>query len=243
MTPFTLHPVHLSEEELLRDRLITFHRERVELIRADKVQPTLTNASRLIVHLIPKQAIVSRKEFAASDLKKAASNMKSLGMSMHTYGHSRFNADGELFSNGEKTARSYAQLYRNGIYEGVMCDAVYLQNEHTKVLRDDWCEEAMLTALSGYLKFVKAIGMGVPIWIIASLCGCSGAKLCRDRNWASHTENGIDRDIVWLPETIVESFDAEPELLLRPVFDVIFNSAGLERSFHYDEHGKRQVTR
>lgn len=243
MTAFTSQPVPLSEEERIYHRLITFHRERVELIRADKAQPALTNASRLVVHLIPKQALLSRKEFTATELKNAASKMKSLGMSMHTYGHSRFNADGELFSNGEKTVRSYAQLYRSGIFEGVMCDAIYLQNEHTKVLRDNWCEEAMMTALFNYLGFVKAIKVDLPVWIIAAICGCSGAKICRDPSCASHTENGIDRDIVWLPETIVESFDANPEKLLRPVFDVMFNAAGLERSFHYDENGKRQKVR
>jgi len=52
----------------------------------------------------------------------------------------------------------------------------------------------------------------------------------------SHT---IDRDILQLPEVIVENYDDKAEDVLRPCFDSIWNACGFARSLNYNEQGER----
>ena len=53
-------------------------------------------------------------------------------------------------------------------------------------------------------------------------------------------ERRIDRDVLLLPEVIVEDFEADPREYMRPVFDAVWNAAGWPRSMNYDEEGKWQ---
>lgn len=230
----------MTEDERILFRLRNLHHERVEAIHKDKAQVSLNDTTRLVVHLLPEQAAGAPREFTAAELKRAAQSIRPLGARIGGYGDSRFNADGFLLYSGRETVRHYSQLYRNGVYEGVMAEAVFEQKERQKSLRENWCEEAMLSAMAGYLPFAKTLGLEPPFWMFAAMVGCEDAKICLDRTWGDHSEHAIDRSIVWLPELKVGAFDADPAKLLRPVFDVLWNAAGLERSLNYDEQGNRK---
>lgn len=227
----------LSEAELILHRMRQFHRERVETIHKDKAHVPLNDPTRLIVHLMPEQVASVPKEFSAAELKRAAQSVRPLGARDGGYGDSRFNADGFLLYSGRETVRYYSQLYRSGVYEGVMAEAVFQQKDKAKSLRENWCEEAMLGAMVGYLPFAKTLGLEPPYWMFAAMVGCEGARICLDRSWGDHSKDAIDRSIVWLPEMKIEAFDGDPAKLLHPVFDVLWNAVGLERSFSYDEQG------
>jgi hypothetical protein len=47
----------------------------------------------------------------------------------------------------------------------------------------------------------------------------------------------FDRDIVNIPEIIVENYDDPPEKILKPCFDAVWNACGFLRSFNYDDKG------
>jgi len=47
----------------------------------------------------------------------------------------------------------------------------------------------------------------------------------------------IDRNNIILSEEIIEDINKKPELILKPVFDAIWNAAGFEKSWNYDENG------
>ncbi|MBI2806637.1 MAG: hypothetical protein HYX68_16775 [Planctomycetes bacterium] len=230
----------MTEGERILFRLRNLHHERVEAIHKDKAHVPLNDPTRLVVHLMPEQAAGTPKEFSAAELKRAAQSIRPLGARDGGYGDSRFNADGFLLYSGREAVRYYSQLYRSGVYEGVMAEAVFQQKDKAKSLRENWCEEAMLGAMAGYLPFAKTLGLEPPIWMFSAIAGCEGARICIDRTWGDHSKDAIDRSIVWLPELKIEAFDADPAKLLRPVFDVLWNAAGLERSFNYDEQGNRK---
>jgi hypothetical protein len=48
----------------------------------------------------------------------------------------------------------------------------------------------------------------------------------------------IDRDILLLPEALVDTYNVKPEIVLKPAFDAIWNSCGLAKSLNYDENGE-----
>ncbi len=49
----------------------------------------------------------------------------------------------------------------------------------------------------------------------------------------------IDREILLLPEVIVEEYDKTAEENLKPLFIMIWQAAGFDRNYNYDQHGQR----
>jgi hypothetical protein len=240
MTP-TDPAVGMTEAERVCHRIRSFHKERVEAIQKDQSNIRLSDSARLIVHLMPEGAMRAPKSLSAADLKKAAQPIRPLGNGNGSaYRDSRFNADGFLLFSGQDAVRYYVQLYRNGVYEGVMAEAVFQPQNQPKILRDNWCEEALLGAMAGYQPFAKALGLEPPFWMFAALAGCEGARFWFSRSWEQFSPHAIDRPVVWLPETRIDAFDTDPAKHLRPMLDVLWNAAGMERSLNYDEQGERR---
>jgi hypothetical protein len=236
----TIDPtIGMTESERTLYRMRSFHKERVEAIHKDQAHVRLNDPTQLIVHLIPEEAVRAPKSLSAAELKKAAQPIRTLGDRNGGYSDSRFNADGFLLYNGREAVRYYSQLYRNGVYEGVMAEAVFQHQNQTRILRENWCEEAILGAMVGYLPFAKTLALDPPFWMFAALVGCEGARICLNRSWGDLSQHAIDRSIVWLPESKIDGFDTDP-VQLRPMLDVLWNAAGLERSFNYDEQGERK---
>lgn len=233
----------LTEAELLLHRMKRFQSERIEAIQKDQSHVRLNDPTRLVVHLLPEEAMRGPKSLAAADLKRAAQSIRPLGERSGGYSDSRFNADGYLLYSGRDAVRYYSQLYRSGVYEGVMGEVVFQHQERAKILRENWCEEALLGAMSGYLPFAKTLGLEPPFWMFAALVGCEGARLWLNRAWEELSQHAIDQAVVFLPEAKIEAFDTDPVKHLRPMLDVLWNAAGLERSFNYDEQGNRNPRR
>ncbi len=234
----------LTEAERHLHRMRDFHRERVEAIQKDQSHVRLNDPTRLVVHLMPEDSLRAPKSVAASDLKRSAQSIRPLGdRNGGGYKDSRFNADGVLVYSGRDAVRAYSQLFRSGLYEGVMAGAVFQAKEEAKVFREAECEEALLGALADYLPFAKTHELQLPFWMFAALVGCEGARICLNRSWGDLSEHPIDRNTVWLPETKIDAFDFDPVKHLRPMLDVLWNAAGLERSFNYNEQGDRKPRR
>jgi hypothetical protein len=47
----------------------------------------------------------------------------------------------------------------------------------------------------------------------------------------------IDKDVLLLPESLIETYDTEPKEILKPMFDLIWNTCGFNGSFNFDENG------
>ncbi len=233
----------MTEAERILHRMTSFHRERVEAIHKDQSHVRLNDPTRLIVHVVPEEAIRAPKSLSAADLKRASQSIRPLTERNGGYHESRFNADGFLLYNGRDAVRYYSQLYRNGVYEGVMAEAVFQHQDRPRILRENWCEEAILGGMGGYLSFAKTLGLEPPFWMFAALAGCEGARVYVNRSWEELSPHAIDRSIVWLPESKIEAFDTDSVTHLRPMLDVLWNAVGMERSFNYDEQGNRKPRR
>ena len=235
----------LTEAEITLHRMRTFHRERIETIQKDESHVRLSDAYRLVLHLLPVDIAVAPKVFSAGDLKKASQTIPRFD-DRNGYGYrtARPNVDGFLLSDGRDAVQCYAQLYRNGVLEGVMARAVY---QNTKggnlIFLQDLCEDAIIKALAGYLPFAKALALAPPFRMFVALLGCEGAKICIDRTFNDLSEHAIDRNLVWLPEIKIESFDIDPTKHLRPLCDILWNTVGFDKSFNFDEEGNRKVRR
>lgn len=48
----------------------------------------------------------------------------------------------------------------------------------------------------------------------------------------------IDRDVLLLPDSIVEDYESKASDILRPAFDAVWQTAGWDCSKNYDKDGK-----
>ena len=80
-----------------------------------------------------------------------------------------------------------------------------------------------------FLKGYGSFSITKPIWLFLTLVGVKGDKVSPGRlHWGSL--DPIDRDILHLPETVIESSDQPASDLLRPSFDLIWTAADHPRA-------------
>ena len=95
----------LDPAEIILHRMRSFHRERVLAIQKDESHVRLADPSRLILHLIPEEAVHVPKTLAAADLKRASQSFRVL-VDSGPYGNERFNVDGFLLYDGKDAVRA-----------------------------------------------------------------------------------------------------------------------------------------
>ena len=142
------------------------------------------------------------------------------------------------YSGGnEEKSHSYVQLYRNGIIEAV--EGLLLEPSEGKLIIPSIAyEQKLINSLMQYLSHLKALTVEPPIFIFLTLLGVKGYSMSVDRfKFPTQRSHTIDRDILLLPEVIVESYDGKAEDVLRPCFDSIWNACGFPRSLNYDAEG------
>lgn len=53
-----------------------------------------------------------------------------------------------------------------------------------------------------------------------------------------NSADSIDRDNLFLPEVILNDYSEKVELVLKPIFDSLWQSFGFSKCRHYDSEGK-----
>jgi hypothetical protein len=48
----------------------------------------------------------------------------------------------------------------------------------------------------------------------------------------------MDRDVLSLPDLLIDNYSVEPSTALRPAFDVLWQAGGWPQCMDYDEQGK-----
>ncbi len=227
--------------ETLTERIKNFRADRVAKILADETPVPLLPFPKIILHLIPVNAFNPTQKY---DINSIASNaydrLPLLYKSVQNY---RYNLEGLFtFSDNEKGKLSaYTQLYRNGIIEAV--DALFLHpreinNTKVKVIPDA-IEERLIKATYAYLKLLSELTVEPPIFIFLSFFGVKNYKMTYKNAHFMEESLPIDRDLLLLPEGIVEYYGNKIQNNLKALFDLLWNACGCEGSLNYDEDGNR----
>jgi hypothetical protein len=69
-----------------------------------------------------------------------------------------------------------------------------------------------------------------------ALVGMKGL-VCPPNQWGEGTKVPLPRDVVFLPDAVVEGGDVDLPAALRPMFDALWQCLGDERSQNYDPTG------
>lgn len=217
----------------LPERIRNFRYDRISKVIADETPALLISGPKIIFHLLPIASLDPVTQIDISSIKQR-SVPAPMGTTSWNY---RYNFDGFLHyssSNQGGATYAYLQVFRSGAIE-----SVYVLSENPqKIIQSQWYEEQLILALQQYLATEMDWGFNPPFFIMLSLIGVKGYEVSEKRiNLFPLTSYGIDRDILLLPEVLVEEYAVKAADILRPLFDAIWQSAGWDCCKNYDKDG------
>jgi hypothetical protein len=149
----------------------------------------------------------------------------------------RINFDGLLLFVGSKldVNSGYVQIFRSGAIEAV--DAQILEpQEIGKVIPSLTFEHDLIAAVQGYFDFARTMDLSLPSFLMLSLLNVQGYYMATPRLF--NRGETIDRDVLLLPELLIEEFNQPAEIQLKPAFDSLWQACGFKSSFYYGSDGK-----
>jgi hypothetical protein len=224
--------------ESLKNKILNFRADRISKIIAGETPVLCREDPKVILHLIP---LVSFNRSQNYDIQKVVDapyifrNMQPINHTTHNF---RYNFDGFLtYSSGTGgKATSYFQLFRSGIIEAI---EAYMLSPYDgkKILQSLTFEKEIIDALSRYLNLLQIMNVAMPIFLYLTLVGVKGYILATNDRDPFPDRVPIDRDILYLPEKIIENYSEKAEHILKSSYDALWNASGYPRDKYYDEEG------
>jgi hypothetical protein len=226
----------------LEESIGRFRDERIVEINSNRTPVTLASESRIVLHLVPLQALASRVRFPLSALQ--AVQLRLGPMSSNGWSN-RITLNGVMtFTMAGASSLNYTHLYRNGIVEAVDASILNTRHEGRLVLPSIAFEQVLLQSASSYLGALKDLGVQPPIYCFITLLGAKGATMGIDA-WRSgwHDMLPLNDSSVLIPESVLVDYSDGISTLLRAPIDALWNAFGFEQSPNFDSEGVWHRTR
>lgn len=242
------YPLDVSEvraafalSETTTERIRNFRAERLSMIVSGQAPVRLPSATpKFILHILPINFFDPGTKFSISSLDGLVDFLHPI-CSPPSLNH-RHNFDGHL-SYGqieENEPYTYLQVFRAGGVEAAESRFLTHTGGDEPSIPAQYFEEQLLEGVERFLRLQKHLGVELPNIVMLSIVGVSGYVMDVEGRWLTRTlgSSAIDRDALLVPEVMVESFDADPADIMKPIFDAVWNAAGWSRSMNYNEEGK-----
>lgn len=231
--------VAFNLSETITERIRKFREDRISKILANETPVPFYDTAKIVLHLIPVISFNPAQRYEISKIASHQEKMSPIGC----YGrNSRYNFDGFLTSysgGGEEKSHSYVQLFKNGIIEAVEGSLLEPSDNERMLIPSIAYEKELIKSLPNYLSILKTLNVELPIFIFLTLVGVRGYLMAVDRTrFRIYEVHTIDRDILLLPEIVIESYDVIAKDILRHCFDSIWNACGFPRSLNYNDTGE-----
>jgi hypothetical protein len=221
-----------SENQAQRVR--DFRTERIGKLMSGEGPHRLIPGALLIGHFVPTQAALATVQVDPIPYMQ----QRALPVLSTTVPFSRVNADGALAVRNPRPegTHGYSQMFRNGYFETVK---VYPYGDAARVGLGSLAYEEQFIAV---LRLLRAeyvhLGIGTEMTCMVSLLDADHVELGFDRHryMLDDHQGFFDRKTLVLPDVLLPA-DLSPEQALKPVFDLVWQSAGMERSANYNAAG------
>jgi hypothetical protein len=214
------------------EKIEAFRAERIIALANRQAPIPLASGPILVMHLMPLESFAERPQYNVFGLPA----LNPMYWSRLQAWESRINFEGKIcVSRGEKSF-AYTQIYRNGVIEAVRV-GVLSSSADPQVIPSLAYEGALVEYLPYCFRVIQQLGCTSPVLVGISLIGVQGLRMPVDAMTMEGTEP-IDRDVLVLPEILVEDLTAPVGPLLKPVLDLVWNACGQEASPYFDAAGK-----
>ncbi len=153
-------------------------------------------------------------------------------------GDVRYNLDGVLMHVPDG-ATWHTQLFRDGSIEHATTH--WTGDSRNQGYIDAFTlQVTLVNILPRFLGLQLTAGVTPPVTAILSLLNVANFKLNMRQGmlYQELSDHQIDREELLLPEVIVEDFKANPKTILKPVFDSLWNAAGMKNCPYYKDSGE-----
>ena len=212
-----------------------FRTERLGKIMAGEAPHPLVPGPVLVVHLIPTQAAQGLVQVDPVTYVRDRT-LPAMGT---TVPGARLNLDGALGVRNPVAGRThgYSQFFRNGFFETTKVLTSHLEGGQI-TLPSTAYEREIIKLVEGFLTELDHLGSGRELTCMLSLTEAEIVQLGLDRGkWMlDYNQSRFDRRTLVLPDVLLPG-DVVPAKSLRPVFDLVWQSAGMEGSDNYNEMG------
>lgn len=216
-------------------RVRDFRTERLGKILAGEGPHRLVPGALLVGHFVPTQSALGAVQVDPIPYMRDRS-LPVLGV---TIPGARVNADGALVVRNPNAQGTYgySQLFRNGYFE--TAQVLEYREAGRARLGSLAYEEQFIALLSHLRNEYQHLGVGLEMACMLSIIGADNVELGIDRFWYNLDDHQgyFDRRVLVLPDVLLPA-ELPPDQALRPVFDLVWQSAGLERSANYSPAGE-----
>jgi len=221
------------------ERIRRFREDRISSIFANETPLPFRESAKIILHLIP---IIAFDPAQRHDVQRLALHLDTLKPMVCSGWNSRYNLDGFLTYAQDREGKtySYVQVFRNGIVEAVE-GAMLGPYGVESVIPSSEYEEEIVNALQRFLTVSRTMNFGLPVFVFLTMVGVKGYLMGidgRDQRLWFRESHKIDRDVLFLPEVVIETYEVKAEDALRPIFDAVWNACGFPKSLNYDDEGR-----
>lgn len=220
-----------SQAQKVRD----FRTDRLGALMSGRAPERLVPGALQVLHLIPTQAALGLMNV------DPVSYMNGQGLPVLGAGggNPRINIDGALAVRNVRAegTHGYSQFFRNGYFETVQVEA-WNGDEQRTALGSVHYEQSIIQLVDRFRAELLRLGYSTEVTAMWSLLGADRTDLGLDR-WRFGLDDNMgrfDRPTVVVPDVLLRSEDTS-EQALRPLFDLVWQAAGLLRSYNYDDQG------
>jgi len=221
----------------LRAKITAFRTERLGKIIANEAAIDLPSTPKIVLHLVPLSILNPDNQIGFALLE----NDPNLGAPIQNNSYNnRHNLDGFLSfnSNGKAGNVGYCQVFRSGAIEAVDADLLQ-QSNYSSLIASTHVEQKILQTTARYFKTAKQLGVPLPLIITLTLTGVKGYGIASGSVYQNfRPTHTIDRDTLLLPDVLLEDYTTSADVVLKPIFDALWQAGGMNGCQHYDEKGR-----
>ena len=216
------------------EKISAFRSERIIALENGQALSPLAEGPKLVIHCMALESFGAKPQYDVLALDGIqpmyASRLGGWG--------ARINFEGRIFVASGEPSSAYTKIFRNGVIEAVRA-GVLNSSQNPGVIPSLAYEEAVVTYLPQCFQIMRKLGCSPPVLVGISLIGVRGLKLAVDVmvELSMGGTKSIDRDVLMLPEIVVEDLSTPIGPLVKPTLDLVWNACGYSASPYFDAAG------
>lgn len=221
------------------EKIRAFRMDRVISLAKGETPLPFVEGAKLILHLLPVEAFVGQATIDVVKYAQPSGQLQLKPMATSSWSN-RINLDGVISysSSGgpHPIVYTYTQLYRSGVLEAVNGTLLNQEHQGRHIIPSIAYEQRPMQYLPLALEVLRSSGVAPPVVVALTLAGVKGFEMSTDR-FAFVASDKIPQEILMLPEHWLTDFATPPGKILKPMFDIVWNACGFERSSNFDNEG------
>ena len=225
----------------LEKRIEDFKMSRYYEILSNKYNKLIADSPIFVIHYIPLSSLNDTTRLSINDIRQAMNKANSMALG---YGYSkRITLDGIAMDYKENERSSFALYKNNGIIEKATTN--FYKKEYTvtsihpnpviDMINEYQILNKVISDFNEVKEYYITVGINAPIIITCAILNAQGFTI-PTRDWYEILGR-IDRDVLLIDNLYVENLNDKTELILKPLFDAIYNACGYESCLAYDSNG------